>query len=236
MARFSDLNQEQRLALGVVAVIGAATLVFFVMSLRKSISDPFYRDPGKLGTFKTSSVLEEERLEKLKTSDTDGDGLFDYDELYVFRTSPFLEDSDSDGDPDGKEVAAGADPNCPKDKTCASSGTASSGQAGIIPTLGQSVLTGATSPENAAMTSSGPLQTMVEVFGDLQSLTLEKAEARLRQMSSAELRQFMVKLGLPADVIGKADDETLIRLLIETFRETGVRSENAAASGGQSGQ
>jgi len=57
-------------------------------------------------------------LNALKTKDTDGDGISDYDELYSTHTSPYLKDSDGDGTPDGTEVQQGTDPNCPKGKTC----------------------------------------------------------------------------------------------------------------------
>lgn len=61
---------------------------------------------------------EDQAKEELKKKDTDHDGLSDYDELYIYHTSPYLADSDSDGIPDGEEVANGTDPNCPKGQTC----------------------------------------------------------------------------------------------------------------------
>jgi len=42
--------------------------------------------------------------------DTDGDGLFDYEEVKVYRTNPIREDSDSDGFSDGQEVRNGYNP------------------------------------------------------------------------------------------------------------------------------
>ena len=57
-------------------------------------------------------------LDKLKTKDTDGDGLSDYDELYAFHTSPYLKDTDGDGLNDKQEIDAGTDPNCPKGQVC----------------------------------------------------------------------------------------------------------------------
>ena len=42
--------------------------------------------------------------------DTDGDGVTDYDELYVYGTNPYLADTDGDGMPDGWEIAHGLNP------------------------------------------------------------------------------------------------------------------------------
>src|SRR3989344_2262751 len=46
----------------------------------------------------------------LSKKDSDQDGLSDYDELYLYGTSPYLPDSDSDGVSDKREIATGADP------------------------------------------------------------------------------------------------------------------------------
>jgi len=47
------------------------------------------------------------------SSDTDGDFLFDLEELEVYGTNPLNSDSDGDGFLDGNEVKAGYDPNGP---------------------------------------------------------------------------------------------------------------------------
>ncbi len=60
----------------------------------------------------TQKILEE------NSRDTDSDGLLDYDELYLYNTSPYLPDSDGDGAPDGEEIQKNTDPNCPPGKTC----------------------------------------------------------------------------------------------------------------------
>ena len=44
------------------------------------------------------------------TSDMDGDGLSDFDEIYVYGTNPFDRDSDGDGVTDDIELRAGTDP------------------------------------------------------------------------------------------------------------------------------
>lgn len=53
-----------------------------------------------------------------KVVDTDGDGLTDYDEMYVYGTSPYLEDTDSDEILDIEEIKKGSDPNCPEGGSC----------------------------------------------------------------------------------------------------------------------
>lgn len=45
-----------------------------------------------------------------KKPDTDDDGLFDRDEVKVYKTDPLNPDTDADGYPDGSEVASGYDP------------------------------------------------------------------------------------------------------------------------------
>ena len=45
-----------------------------------------------------------------ETLDTDGDGISDVDEDWVYWSDPFFADSDGDGSPDGAEIANGTDP------------------------------------------------------------------------------------------------------------------------------
>jgi len=45
--------------------------------------------------------------------DTDGDGLTDYEEIFIYGTDPLNPDTDGDGLPDGLEIFYGMDPNKP---------------------------------------------------------------------------------------------------------------------------
>ncbi len=107
--------QRHRAGAWVVLLIGVVGLGIGVMQWRGSFKSAF---ATKVGRFQTAEQVEAERLEGMKTKDTDTDGLNDYEESYVYQTSPYLKDSDSDGDDDRVELAAGEDPNCPKGKTC----------------------------------------------------------------------------------------------------------------------
>ncbi len=59
-----------------------------------------------------------EDIDALKQKDTDHDGLNDYQEIYQYNTSIFLEDTDSDNLTDYQEVNNGTDPVCPEGQSC----------------------------------------------------------------------------------------------------------------------
>ncbi|MEY4745254.1 MAG: hypothetical protein RL272_1199 [Candidatus Parcubacteria bacterium] len=229
MTSWDSLSSHQKLSLGVFIVIGLSTIILGVFRLNKAIALPFRRT-GNF-TFKTSDQLEKERTQKLREQDTDGDGLNDYDELYVFRTSPFLEDSDSDGIPDGAEVAQESDPNCPKGKTCrqakifAASNPGATQQpsadqgAGTNPATGQQ---GQPTTSTSAGAEEKVMAVIAETFGDPNQLTPEKIADGLKKMSPNELRAFLGKLGVPAQALQRADDATLRKLITDTLNEITV--------------
>ncbi len=220
-------------------------IVLGFFRLNKAIALPFKRNTTF--TFKTTDQLEKERTQKLREQDTDGDGLNDYDELYVFRTSPFLEDSDSDGVPDGVEVAQESDPNCPKGKTCrqakifaaqtgggTDSGSQGGGTSGTNPTTGQ---VGTPTTSTSADAEAKVMAVIAETFGDPNQLTPQKITDGLQKMPSDQLREFLGKLGVPAAALQRADDATLRKLITDTLNEIAVSppsgtSVNAPADGG----
>ena len=105
--------------LGVLAV---ALLIFgfSFYQAQSNISEPF-----KIGMARFNNVdipesdsLDLKDAEALKKLDTDGDGLSDYLELYVYGTSAYIEDTDSDGLSDRIEVVSGANPLCSDPDGC----------------------------------------------------------------------------------------------------------------------
>ncbi|MFH1047859.1 MAG: hypothetical protein V1738_06160 [Patescibacteria group bacterium] len=214
MSRQNSLTPHQKLSLGVVIVIGLTTLVFGLFQIRRSIIEPL--EIKNRANFKTPAEVEEERIANLKLQDTDSDSLNDYDELYLFRTSPFLADSDSDGINDGTEVANSSNPNCPQGSNCLMARTNDSG-------------TGATTtstPPNLAPDQESVSLAMDRVFGDLDELTPETMMERLNSLQPAELRQFMLDIGAPAELIDQADDNMLKQIFQETM---GAMSENESS-------
>lgn len=141
--RWRALTLEQRLSVGVLGIAGFVAFLFGVIQVRAGIIRPFTTDVQTLVELKKQfGPTAEERAEEQKKTDTDGDGISDYDELNRYRTSPYVRDSDSDGEPDNIEVAKGTDPNCAKGTVCVvgSGATAatSSGSGFVAPPVGGS--------------------------------------------------------------------------------------------------
>ena len=57
-----------------------------------------------------TNLEEYENRTSPQSSDTDGDDLSDFDEIFVSSTDPLDKDSDADGMPDGWEIENGTDP------------------------------------------------------------------------------------------------------------------------------
>jgi len=106
-------NKSKILPLFFLSVLCLFVLALGFFQIRGAIYGPF-------GGFKKSSAEQETALtqeeifsfllEQAKQEDTDEDGLFDYDEIYLYNTSPYIQDSDSDAFTDKEEIDAGSDP------------------------------------------------------------------------------------------------------------------------------
>ncbi len=105
---------------GVVIFMGLGTFVLGLGTFSKRLEAPFGLSPRSSLT-DASFAPDSPDAFLSQTKDTDRDGIPDVQELQVYRTSPFLEDSDSDGVSDKAEIDAGTDPNCPKGKDCRAS-------------------------------------------------------------------------------------------------------------------
>lgn len=90
----------------IVLVVGILAIVLGAWHSISGVKNAFVISPIVLED--KSNIVE--NLNQLK--DTDKDGLSDYDEKYVYGTSPYLSDTDSDGVSDYEEILAGQAPLC----------------------------------------------------------------------------------------------------------------------------
>ncbi len=195
----SDLSQEQKVAFALLAFLGLGGLIFGFRSFGANLNRPIHQqivDNFTGEEYLSSAQQQQKDRDKQKKEDTDFDGLNDYDELYVYRSSPYLKDTDSDGIEDKSEVFGGTDPNCPEGKQCGAlvagedvGSTAKDDVAGILSVF---------EDPNAAMQAGAKSLTSKEdiekYFGDI---TVE------------QIRQALLKTGMPKVQLDLIDDETL---------------------------
>ncbi|MBI2098939.1 hypothetical protein HYT45_00810 [Candidatus Uhrbacteria bacterium] len=173
----NNFTPIQKASLALLLFLGLSGLVLAFPFFNRRIKQPFVKDKSK--KYLTLEEREKQKLAELKTQDTDNDGLDDYDELYIYRTSPYLDDTDSDGIKDLEEAQNGGDPNCPKGRDCG--GLTSSDSA----------------PPGTNTTVAPP---PADALGALE---------HLQNLSAADIRKLLSDSGVPQDVLKSVDDETL---------------------------
>ncbi len=130
--RVAQQSDEQSFAYPRSVVVGVFVLCGLALVLLKvQLGDRLSLEVPKFGQAELSGDISKSLLEaedeQLKRQDSDEDGLTDYQELRIYGTSPFIADSDSDGETDAAEIAAGTDPNCPEGQNCFQPQTAFTG-------------------------------------------------------------------------------------------------------------
>ncbi len=177
-----SFTREQRAGFFLVAASGCLAVVLGVVYLFDHLSDPFlidYEGPR----FVSSEEEQQQELLEQRQSDTDGDELTDYDELYVFSTSPYLADTDGDGYDDYSELQAGTDPTCAAGAECAD----------------EYEIIGVDQDQVAAYLES------ISSSGE----AVEDITAILGSFTSDDIRQLLVEAGLSEEQLADISDEDL---------------------------
>lgn len=204
---------KQKASLWIFIVIAFITTIFGGISIYKQLTDPF--EPKPRNTNESGVVLGEtelQKLQELKTKDTDGDTLNDYDELYVYDTSPYLADSDSDNASDAEELKTGQNPNCPAGTICDQPRKTDTAVAVSNTTPG-------------ANTSSSVPPTVTNGATNTNAEAIDANTAQNQQSTNADiLRQTLKNAGAPAEVVDAMSDEDLLKLYEETVQETGYNA------------
>lgn len=180
------LSAKEKIGFFAFLFFACAVVILGFRGIGNAIKGPFAK--SFLPPPPTVEEVKQKQVAELKSKDTDKDGLSDYDEIYVYNTSPYLADTDSDSLSDKDELLRGTDPNCPEGKTCFGTGI-SSGDNGInqsqifapalqVPTAGQLLL-----------------QTMLSANPDPQAL-----------------RNVLEKNGVSKQILDSLDDDKLIEL------------------------
>ncbi|MEK7203091.1 MAG: hypothetical protein AAB653_02135 [Patescibacteria group bacterium] len=201
------LGKRQKIAAGVLVVFGICIFIAWTIQLKNNINGPFIYKQNNKGQSNSanSNVVVNNSEEALKTKDTDGDGLSDWDELNIYHTSPYLADSDSDGISDKQEVENGTDPNCPQGRDCGSSG----------------IINGDQKVVEQGKIASSSLNSLLDqsiVNQPMQSPAVVSTTSLLSgQIDAATLRQLLIQSGMAKDVLDKISDNDLMKSYEETL-------------------
>lgn len=186
----------QRIALVMLLFVGVLTVGVGFFRIRTAITGPFNTQMTKADANPLAASAQEDPT-LLKTRDTDSDGLSDFDELYVHRTSPYLKDTDSDGFDDKQELDSGHDPNCATGKVCFDSLASKS-----APSAGQG--------QSGAVTSQGSGTTQSALEADL---------AKLQSLTPVQVRALLKENGFTDEDLKDVDDATLTNLYRQSLEE-----------------
>lgn len=183
-----------------------ASLVFGVATTLKNVAAPFQAAAGKESEEDELVIEQGQSIEDLKNQDTDDDGLSDYDEGQVYKTSPYLKDSDADGYDDKQEIATGHDPLCATGKPCSKEVKVAEGEA-----VGEQ--------GEATNTSNGPGASTFDPSKYVDASSQDPF-AKLERFGPAEVRALLLEKGLPPDKLQQLSDETIMELYRQTLEET----------------
>lgn len=199
--------KNQKITAAGLAVFAVLIIILWITQLRNNIYKPFNSPASE----KQIASEEKNSDQELKNKDTDSDGLNDYDELNIYGTSPYLEDTDGDAANDGEETKTGEDPNCPKGKTCSG---------GLSDNSADSALGGKESP---AGVDNGTFSSLLDRFRAADSAENPQAGSDsdqlniLKNIDSASLRQLLLQSGMKKEMLDQISDADLMKSYGEVF-------------------
>lgn len=203
----TGFSKKEKLAFSGLVVLAILIVYLGFRQMGNNLKTPFALFALKYSGGEETQLTESELLEQAKTKDTDQDGLSDYDELYIYSTSPYLMDSDSDEITDKQEVDEGTDPNCPKGQNCYSSEI--------------------TNPVSGQITTS-TLKSPVESIPSAEQMALQ---AIFTTNPNAEtVRSFLVSSGADSQLLNQISDEELVAWFKE-FMTSATSTLNTGSSG-----
>lgn len=109
-----QLNSAQKAGFISLLIFALLTISFSFLHLRNTVYGRFIIRPQSTAL----NLGQYDETVRLQSIDTDKDGLSDYDELYMYSTSPYLPDTDSDKRSDATEIKESTDPLCPEGTVC----------------------------------------------------------------------------------------------------------------------
>lgn len=230
---FNQRSKSEKIHIGAIIVVALIAVIVGYVQLSGAINAPIRAIFEGAGDDTVTADSSNSPLTLYQ--DTDRDGLLDSDEFSIYRTSPYLEDSDSDGIDDKTEVDAGTDPNCagvdcgstPIGDTSGAVPTVQTGvntaQPVVTPdTLRQMLISQGVPADQVASLSD---QELLAIYSQVSGGTGQTGSAsvgtnitsidQLKNLTGAQIRQLLIQQGAPEDVLSQISDEQLKQAFME---------------------
>lgn len=204
----TGLSKERKIGFVLLLAFAILAVGLGVLQIRNNMYSPL-----ALSNAVPPSITDQvNTTDALRYRDTDFDGLNDFDELYVYTTSPYLADSDSDGIPDKQEVLAGTNPLCGEGQDCSAFLSVNSDA------LGKQTVT---SSADLNITATSTIEDIMQPFLD-----------------TANVRKLLIQSGMKEADVNKMTDEQITALVNEVMTQTDFINavseyQNAANTGGE---
>lgn len=193
----NPIPKEHKIGLVLLSLFAVLAVGLGILQIRNNAYRPFALN-NSIPPFLNEEINTEEAL---RYRDTDLDGLNDFDELYVYTTSPYLEDTDSDGVKDKEEIDNGRNPLCYEGKNCG------------LTDVSVNASTVLAKPDNAALYGQNSPQSMEEYLQD-----------------PAVIRELLLTSGLRQEIVDKLTDAELKAMAGEIFASSTLMNDSATTT------
>ncbi len=191
------LSKEQKTGFVLLVIFAILAIGLGLLQIRNGLYAPFALN----NTVPLSLKNDINSPDALRFRDTDHDSLTDFDELYVYGTSPYLYDTFSYGLSD-KEVVTKNLALCPKGQ-CAD------------PTAGFAV-------SSTSVVAGDNANLLLPVANNVDPGTPQDLNAMLND--PAQLRQMLSDSGVSPDILKKLSDSQLLQMVTEILANTSSTS------------
>ena len=212
-----NFDKRHKVGLSLLIVAMISITVLWVIQLRRNIVEPLYAGQT---TNQTNDTLSNTTDAELKAKDTDSDGLNDFDELNLYKTSPYLADTDSDTFSDKKEIESGNNPTCPEGQVCNVTTTPSTTDQATDfnnPTL-ENLLNQST----GVNTTNTITPTTTPATSTTNTLTTEEKDALKKTFGEnpdpKAIRQLLLQAGMEQKALDALSDEQIVATFNEMIK------------------